>query len=191
MAIPERTLNHCHWSSSISGKTGGGVPTGAHHSARAVPSASGNTTKLVEAASVFDQTRLASPPWLITASPVKPSSVNSSLASLSLALARITNIDKRFRVAGRISRLQTIKISSGLRLNTTKLACMRPFGLQNAASRASDKPSNATSCVSWPCRKLAASSPMTRITPMCVSATCPDGVIEVVDGVEVCIPELS
>ena len=41
-----------------------------------------------------------------------------------------------------MSRLQTSRISSGLRLNPMKLACIRPLAEQNAARRASDGPSS-------------------------------------------------
>jgi hypothetical protein len=50
-------------------------------------------------------------------------------------------------------------------LKPTKLASMRPLGEQNAASRASFRPSKAKSWVSWPCRNLAESAPCARITP--------------------------
>ena len=94
-----------------------------------------------------------------------PYSANSSLASLSLALARITNIDKRLSVAASRSRLQISKISLGLRLKPIKLACIRPLADKNAAKRASFRPSRTKSWVNWPCKNLAASSPSARMTP--------------------------
>jgi hypothetical protein len=58
-----------------------------------------------------------------------PYSANSALASLSFALARSTNMDRRLSVAGSRSRLHTSRISSGPRLKPMKLACMRPLAV--------------------------------------------------------------
>ena len=66
-----------------------------------------------------------------------PCSGSSALASLSLHLARSTNIDRRFsvgRAAGR--REQASRISSAPRCQTMKLACRRPLAEQKPARRA-------------------------------------------------------
>ncbi len=46
-----------------------------------------------------------------------------------------------------------------------KLACSRPFAEQKPANRADPAARLATSLVSWPWRKVAASAPLARITP--------------------------
>jgi len=54
-----------------------------------------------------------------------------------------------------------------------KLASMRPLAEQKPASLASPWPSSRKSCVSWPCRKVAASAPWARITPQSSSLARP------------------
>jgi hypothetical protein len=49
---------------------------------------------------------------------------------MSFAFARSTNIESRLRVASRVSRLITSRMSALPRRTATKLASMRPFGLQ-------------------------------------------------------------
>src|SRR5450830_531337 len=82
------------------------------------------------------------------ASPAKPNSAKSLLASVNLTLARITNMDRRLSVGAKMSRLHTSRISEGLSLKPIKLACIRPLAEQKAAKRASDKPNNEKSWVS-------------------------------------------
>ena len=54
-------------------------------------------------------------------------------------------------------------------------ACIRPLAEQKAAKRDSFIPKSATSLVSWPCRKEAASAPVTRITPKWLRVATPEG----------------
>ena len=64
------------------------------------------------------------------AEPHRPIMRNSSVASLSLALARSTNMDRRLTMGATESRLQIRSTSSALRLRAMKLACTRPLALQ-------------------------------------------------------------
>ena len=161
--MPDCTSSQRQVSVPSAAPAGAGLPTGASHSARATP------------APGYRRSTCASP-WrsccqggagssVGTVAPHRPCSANSSLASLSLALARNTNICRRLRVAGSSSRSSTSSTSSWLRLQPTKLASSRPLGEQKPASRASDRPSSEKSWVSWPCKNLAASSPRAAITP--------------------------
>ena len=71
------------------------------------------------------------------AAPATPNSAISALASLSLHLARSTNIDRRFSVArehARPGRRAGTRRRRGAR--STKLACRRPLAEQKPASRA-------------------------------------------------------
>ena len=73
---------------------------------------------------------------------------NSALASLSLHLARITNIDKRFKVAASTLAEHASSNSSGPARHTRKLACKRPLAEQKPASRSCDVVIDITSLVS-------------------------------------------
>ena len=174
MAMPDRTSSQCHRASSMRGPCGNALPTGAHQSARGSPAPGCRKIRFSPPISVFVQGVRSSLAIDSIAAPVMPQSRKSALASLRLALARITNIDRRLSVAARMSRLQTSRTSSWLRLNSTKLACIRPLALQKAARRACDRPSEATSCVSWPCKNVTASAPATRITPRCGNSQMPE-----------------
>ena len=149
----------------------GSAATGCTISARAQPSALGRRTQVVCSCSVLLQV-LAPKPGN-TALPAAPYTRYSLVASVNLALARSTNIDKRLSVAANTSNGQHSSTSSGEVLNPTKLACMRPLALQKAANRASAMLSSTKSCVSWPCKKLAASAPATFITPQSLSSLKP------------------
>ena len=76
----------------------------------------------------------ASPKAARALSPSRPRSCHWALASVSLTLVRSTNIDSRLSVWASRSCGMTSSTVSGAVLITTKLACMRPLALQNAAS---------------------------------------------------------
>ncbi len=97
----------------------------------------------------------ASPSAAPAASPARPHSGSSALASLSLHLARSTNIDSRFSVAGSRSALQASSTSSSPRRPDHETGQQPALGRAVAGQpRLAGVPGAAMSCVSWPCRKL-------------------------------------
>ncbi|MCY1525129.1 hypothetical protein D9M68_600990 [compost metagenome] len=165
--MPLRTSLQGHRATSSVGPTGAFWSAGAIHSARGTPSAGYSDTTLMSSPMAVRRPggRAASRPLAVRAVPATPCSTNCSVASVSLTLARSTYIDRRLSVAARMSRLHTSRMSSGCGRMPMKLAITRPLAVQSAARRASVAPSREKSCVSWPCKKLAASGPSARITP--------------------------
>ena len=179
-ATPLSTSPHCHTAVSRAGPAGRLAPAGPTHSARAWEPAGCSQTSFPCSNSTNPSVEWPREAIETIASPARPASCTSALASLRRTFARNTNMPRRLSVGARMSRLQTSRKPSPPSRTPMKLASMRPLGEHQAARRAWSEPSSAKSWVIWPCRKRAASSPCTRIAPRWGRGATPFKAVEVV-----------